>query len=100
MRTLYLAAVVFVTILTTSLTGFAEPGGKGLGGAGSGPPPTPPGFGSTGGHNGFETYSSPTSTPPAWPYRRAGGTGNADWKTGLQGPSPDLTTRPPGLSGR
>ena len=96
MRTLYLAAVVFVTILTTSLTGFAEPGGKGLGGAGSGPPSTPPGFGSSGGHNGFETYSNPSSMtlPQGW------GTGNADWKTGLQGLSPDLTTRPRGLSGR
>lgn len=96
MRTLYLAAVVFVTILTTSLTGFAEPAGKGLGGAGSGPPSTPPGFGSTSGHNGFETYNNPsiTALPQGW------GTGKADWKTGLQGLRPDLTTRPPGLSGR
>ena len=99
MRILYLAAVL-VSILPTTLTGFAEAGDKGLGGAGSGPPLTPPGFGSTGGHNGFEPYSNPTSTPSSMALPQGWGTGNADWKTGLQGPSPDLTTRPPGLSGR
>jgi hypothetical protein len=98
MRILYLAAVV-VTILPTALAGIANAGDKGLGGAGSGPPSIPPGFGSTGGHKGFETYSNPTNTPSSKALPQGWGSGNADWKSGLQGTSPDLTTRPPGLSG-
>ena len=98
MKILYLAAVL-VALLPTTLTGIANAGDKGLGGAGSGPPSTPPGFGSTGGHKGFETYNNPTSTPSSMALPQGWGNGNSDWKTGLQGTTPDLTTRPPGLSG-
>ena len=65
-------------------------------------PMTPSGFGSPGGHNGFETFTHttggahPTITqqrlPPGWDEGKAG------WKSNLQSPNPVLTTRPPGLS--
>jgi len=58
---------------------------------------TPSGFGSSGGHNGFETFTHTATTTERLP----GGwdAGNATWKSGgLQSSNPVLTTRPPGLS--
>lgn len=75
----------------------AEAGGRGGGAA-----MTPLGFGSPGGHNGFETFThtTPGTSPTTTQQRLPGGwdQGKADWKSGLQGPNPILTTRPPGLS--
>jgi hypothetical protein len=76
------------------------------GGRGPGPSSTPPGFGSGGGHQGFETFSHTTTTttngvssstttseklPGGWDE------GKADWKGPLQSTNPVLSTRPPGL---
>ncbi len=62
---------------------------------------TPSGFGSPGGHNGFETFTHTTpGTPSTTTQQRLPGgwdQGKADWKSGLQSPNPILTTRPPGL---
>jgi hypothetical protein len=91
----YLAAIAAVGLLL-ALGASADAGGRGLGGGG--PSMTPPGFGSQGGHNGFETFThtGPTGTTTS---RLPGGwdEGKASWKSGLQAPNPVLTTRPPGL---
>jgi len=61
---------------------------------------TPSGFGSSGGHNGFETFTHTTPGMPPTTQRLPNGwdSGKADWKSGLQSKNPILTTRPPGLS--
>ena len=89
--------VVAAAGLPLTLGASAEAGGRG-----GGAPMTPSGFGSAGGHNGFETFTHttggahPTITqqrlPPGWDEGKAG------WKSNLQSPNPILTTRPPGLS--
>ncbi len=96
MRKSYLATAATVGLLLV-LGASAEAGGRG-----GGAPMTPSGFGSPGGHNGFETFTHttggahPTITqqrlPPGWDEGKAG------WKSNLQSPNPILTTRPPGLS--
>jgi hypothetical protein len=73
----------------------AEAAGRGLGTPG-GFTGTPPGFGSQGGHGGFEPFTpsgatSPTNLPNGWDQ------GKADWKMNLQRTSPVLPTCPPGL---
>jgi hypothetical protein len=97
----YLAGAAAAAGLLLALGASAEAAGKGLGGGG--PPTTPPGFGSPGGHNGFETFTHTTpGTPPTITQQRLPGgwdEGKADWKSNLQAPNPILTTRPPGLSG-
>ena len=72
----------------------AEAGGRGLGTPG-GFTGTPPGFGSQGGHQGFEPFNlpgstSPTNLPNGWDQ------GKADWKSNLQQTHPTLSC-PPGL---
>ena len=72
----------------------ADAAGRGLGTPG-GFAGTPPGFGSQGGHNGFERFtpagaSSPTMLPNGWDQ------GKADWKSNLQR-NPPVLTCPPGL---
>ncbi len=87
-------AVTAAAGLVLALGASNEAGARGLGGGG--PSTTPPGFGSQGGHNGFETFTNGSSTarlPRGWDQ------GKASWKSGLQGSTPILTTRPPGLSG-
>src|SRR5262249_36108818 len=73
-------------------------GGRGLGGAG--PSMTPPGFGSPGGHGGFESFTHTGPGTTTTTQRLPGGwdEGQASWKSGLQAPNPNLNTRPPGLS--
>ncbi|SRR5260370_27269898 len=96
MRRPYLALVATAVLLV----------GGGLsahaGGRGGGPSMTPAGLGSSGGHNGFETFTHTTpGTPPTITQQRLPGgwdEGKADWKSGLQRPNPILTTRPPGLT--
>ena len=73
----------------------ASSAGKGLGTPG-GFAGTPPGFGSQGGHGGFEPFTpsgarSPTNLPNGWDQ------GQADWKMNLQRNPPVLPTCPPGL---
>ena len=96
MRKPYLMAVLVVAAFAA--TSAANAGSK-IGG-GAGPSTTPPGFGSSGGHNGFETFTHTTTTteshvnlPSGWDQ------GKADWKADLQTNNPNLTTRPPGLAG-
>ena len=105
MRKPYLMAVLVAAAFTA--TSAANAGNKNGGGAG--PSTTPPGFGSSGGHKGFETFTHTTTTtdstgvlttteshenlPSGWDQ------GKADWKTGLKTSNPNLTTRPPGLAG-
>jgi hypothetical protein len=87
MRKSYLVAAAAGLLL--ALGASAEAGGRG-----------PSGFGSPGGHNGFETFTHTTPTPSTTTQQRLPGgwdQGKADWKSGLQGPNPILTTRPPGL---
>jgi hypothetical protein len=72
----------------------AEAAGRGLGTPG-GFAGTPPGFGSPGGHGGFEQFNlpgatRPTNLPNGWDQ------GRADWKSNLQQTSPTLSC-PPGL---
>jgi hypothetical protein len=88
------AAVGLVLALGTS----ANAAGRGLGGAG--PSMTPPGFGSPGGHGGFETFTHTGPGSTITTQRLPGGwdEGRASWKSGLQAPNPSLETRPPGLS--
>src|SRR5262245_16593521 len=82
--------------LVLALGAAANAGGRGPGGGGSS---TPPGFGSPGGHGGFETYTHTGSTGTITTGRLPGGwdEGKAGWKSGLQGTNPNLNTRPPGL---
>ena len=91
----YLVATAAAGLLL-ALGASANAGGRG----GGGPSMTPPGFGSSGGHGGFETFTH-TNPPPAPPTteRLPGGwdEGNASWKSGLQATNPNLNTRPPGL---
>jgi hypothetical protein len=90
-------AVTAAAGLLLALGASADAAGRGPGG---GSLSTPPGFGSQGGHNGFETFThtgpggSTTTTrlPSGWDE------GKASWKGGLQAPNPNLNTRPPGLS--
>ena len=95
MRKSYLAAIAAGLVL--ALGASAEAGGRG-----GGPSMTPSGFGSPGGHNGFETFTHTTpGTPPRTTQQRLPNgwdAGKADWKSGLQSSNPTLTTRPPGLS--
>jgi hypothetical protein len=95
MRKYYL--VVAAAGLLLVLGASAEAGGRG-----GGPSMTPPGFGSSGGHNGFETFTHTTpGTPPTITQQRlppGWDEGKADWKSNLQTSNPILTTRPPGLS--
>jgi hypothetical protein len=60
---------------------------------------TPPGFGSSGGHSGFESFTHTGTGGTTTTERLPGGwdEGKAGWKSGLQTPNPDLNTRPPGL---
>jgi hypothetical protein len=72
----------------------AEAAGRGLGTPG-GFTGTPPGFGSQGGHGGFEPFTpsgatTPTNLPNGWDQ------GNAGWKSNLQQTPPTLSC-PPGL---
>ena len=96
MRKSYLATTAAAGLLLVLGTS-AEAGGRG-----GGAPMTPSGFGSPGGHNGFETFTHTTlGTPPTITQQRLPGgwdEGKADWKSNLQRSNPILTTRPPGLS--
>jgi hypothetical protein len=90
----YLVATAAVGLML-ALGASANAAGRGLGGGG--PSMTPPGFGSgsPGNHGGFETFTNGTTTerlPGGWDE------GKASWKSGLQTPTPNLNTRPPGLS--
>ena len=90
--------VVLALAAAVAVASPALAGGKGLT-----PSSTPPGFGSAGGHNGFESYTSssttngttttPTNLPGGWDE------GKTSWKSGLQAENPNLATRPPGLKG-
>jgi len=80
--------------LSLSLVVAAGAAGKGVGSPG-GFTGTPPGFGSQGGHRGFEPFTpagatSPTNLPPGWDE------GNAPWKKNLQ-KTPPVLSCPPGL---
>ncbi len=107
MRTSYLAVALAVSAVVAGVNS-AMAGGRGLGG--SGPSSTPPGFASSGGHNGFENFTHSTTTTSSTGVSTAttsseylpGGwdEGKASWKAGLQSANPDLPTRPPGLAGR
>jgi hypothetical protein len=93
----YLVATAAVG-LVLALSASANAGGRGLGGAG--PSTTPPGFSSSGGHNGFETFThtGPGTTTTTERLPRGWDEGKAAWKSGLEAPNPILSTRPPGLS--
>src|SRR5262245_61365625 len=97
MRRLHLALIT-AGVLLLAVCASAEAGGRG----GGGPSMTPSGFGSPGGHNGFETFTHTTIGPPptTTQARLPSGwdQGNAAWKRDLQSSNPILTTRPPGLS--
>ena len=90
--------VVSVAGLLLALGVSAEAGGRGGGPSMT----TPPGFGSPGGHKGFETFTHTTggAHPTITQQRLPAGwdEGKAGWKSGLQRSNPILTTRPPGLS--
>jgi len=90
----YLVATAAAGLLL-ALGASANAGGKG----GGGPSMTPPGFGSPGGHGGFETFTHTGTGGTTTTERLPGGwdEGKAGWKSGLQTPNPDLNTRPPGL---
>ena len=87
--------------LVLALGASANAGGRG-GVGGAGPSTTnPPGFGSPGGHGGFETFTHTSPTGTITTQRLPGGwdEGKASWKmNGLEAPNPNLNTRPPGLS--
>jgi len=91
----YLVATAVAGLLL-ALGASANAGGKG----GGGPSMTPPGFGSPGGHGGFETFTHTGTGGTTTTERLPGGwdEGKAGWKSGLQAPNPNLNTRPPGLS--
>ena len=91
----YLVATAAAGLLL-ALGASANAGGKG----GGGPSMTPPGFGSPGGHGGFETFTHTGTGGTTTTERLPGGwdEGKAGWKSGLQAPNPNLNTRPPGLS--
>ena len=94
MRKPYLALVATgALVLAGGLS--AEAGGRG-----GGPSMTPAGFGSMGGHRGFETFTHRSPSGTITQQRLPGGwdEGKAAWKSGLQRSNPILTTRPPGLS--
>ena len=103
MRNFHLALVAGASLLL-ALAGTANAhsgGGGGLGGgSGGGAPSSPPGFNSSGGHNGFEllTTSGESSTQPE---PKGWDQGKADWKTDLPETgttSPSVDPLPPGLS--
>ena len=91
----YLVATAAAGLLL-ALGASANAGGKG----GGGPSMTPPGFGSSGGHSGFESFTHTGTGGTTTTERLPGGwdEGKAGWKSGLQAPNPNLNTRPPGLS--
>jgi hypothetical protein len=81
--------VVLVVAAAVAIAGPALAGGQG-----STPSSTPAGFSHSGGHNGFETYTSSTTTTEKLP----GGwdEGKGAWKAPLQSFNPVLTTSPVG----
>ena len=74
--------VVLVVAAAVAIAGPALAGDQG-----STPSSTPPGFSNSGGHNGFETYTSSTTTTTE---------GKSAWKAPLQSSNPVLTTSPVG----
>jgi len=101
MRDFHLALVAGASLLLAlGSAASANPGSHSGGSSGVGAPSSPPGFNSSGGHNGFEssTTSGESSTQPE---PKGWDQGKADWKTDSPETgttSPSVDPLPPGLS--
>ena len=85
------SCVVFALAAAVTMASPALAGGKG-----STPSSTPPGFTSPGGHNGFETYTSSSTTTTTEKLPGGWDEGKGAWKAPLQSSNPVLTTSPVG----
>jgi hypothetical protein len=102
MRDFHLALVAGASLLLAlGSAASANPNSHSGGGSGVGAPPSPPGFNSGGGHNGFESSTAPgdSSTNPPEPKGWDQGLGSgAAWKDDVSSSGTPVDNLPPGLS--